>query len=302
MKRLLFFSAVLVTLLASGVGVAHGALEAPTLTYSQSVQGVTTWKWTLDEPQNKNEPENMRTFLRFMTEPELIRGIFRYSTASWNAGGEEPRCAEVRAVKLGSPNEESAWSSEVCTPGFVTACETKFCLEGATFRFDGFNMFYVNSRNNDLQSCGETVSTSELEGAFEKQVGAEAVRAWFFQPTATAEGKRNWIAFDNTLSVAAAHHLKVIVALQNQWSNCVRSEFGYKTQAWYEKGYKEKQGTALTSYREYVKEVVERYKNNPTILTWQLVNESEAKTASSGSCEEANAEKAALFFYAEAFA
>jgi endo-1,4-beta-mannosidase len=38
------------------------------------------------------------------------------------------------------------------------------------------------------------------------------------------------------------------------------------------------------SYRRWVGEVVARYKDNPTILAWQLVNEAEAKTYYGGPC------------------
>jgi hypothetical protein len=93
--------------------------ETPTLTFSLS-EGNTTWKWTLNEPQNTLEPENMRTLLRFSTEPSnQIRGIFKYPVQSWNAGSLEPKCAQVRAVKIFPgplPNEESAWSPLVCDP------------------------------------------------------------------------------------------------------------------------------------------------------------------------------------------
>ena len=37
-------------------------------------------------------------------------------------------------------------------------------------------------------------------------------------------------------------------------------------------------------YRDWVAEVVTRYRNDPTVLAWQLVNEAEAKTAYGGSC------------------
>jgi hypothetical protein len=93
--------------------------ETPTLTFSLS-EGNTTWKWTLNEPQNTLEPENMRTLLRFSTEPpNQIRGIFKYPVQSWFAGSLEPKCAQVRAVKIFPgplPNEESAWSPLVCDP------------------------------------------------------------------------------------------------------------------------------------------------------------------------------------------
>jgi hypothetical protein len=94
-------------------------VETPTLSFSLS-EGNTTWKWTLNEPLNTLEPENMRTLLRFSSEPpNQLRGIFKYPVQSWFAGSLEPKCAQVRAVKIFPgplPNEESAWSPLVCDP------------------------------------------------------------------------------------------------------------------------------------------------------------------------------------------
>ena len=40
------------------------------------------------------------------------------------------------------------------------------------------------------------------------------------------------------------------------------------------------------SYRDWVAEVVARYKDDPTILAWQLVNEPEVKNSEFGPCED----------------
>jgi hypothetical protein len=62
----------------------------------------------------------MRTLLRFSTEPpNQVRGIFKYPVQSWFAGSLEPKCAQVRVVRIFPgplPNEESSWSPLVCDP------------------------------------------------------------------------------------------------------------------------------------------------------------------------------------------
>jgi endo-1,4-beta-mannosidase len=61
---------------------------------------------------------------------------------------------------------------------------------------------------------------------------------------------------------------------------------GYKNKAWYRKGYRTvPTGPSLpATYREWVAEVVTRYRHDPTILTWQLVNEAETATGLDETC------------------
>ena len=116
--------------------------------------------------------------------------------------------------------------------------------------------------------------------------GKNALRSWFFQQLATTNGVRDWSAFDRTLAAARAHGYKVIATLIDQWGDCGATNglgYGYKTAAWYEGGYEQPDPSATVSYRDWVQEVVARYKDNPTILAWQLVNEPEV-----GSCDDVN--------------
>ena len=110
--------------------------------------------------------------------------------------------------------------------------------------------------------------------------GSEVFRAWFFQSLATTNGQRDWSAFDHTLAVAKAHGVKVVVTLGNQWGSCEGSQ--YLTDSWYTGGYKTQVISGDTvPYRQFVQEIVSRYKNDPTIAMWQLINEAEIKTGKS---------------------
>ena len=114
------------------------------------------------------------------------------------------------------------------------------------------------------------------------------MRAWFFQALATAGGVRDWSAIDHTLAVAQSHGTKVIVTLGNQWQDCDGLNGGagsFKDEAWYTGGYTQPDPAGTVSYRDWVAEIVERYKNDSTILAWQLMNEAEVKPSEgSGSC------------------
>ena len=158
-------------------------------------------------------------------------------------------------------------------------------LNGAPYRFTGLNIYNANSVNN----CWYTLGTGDGLDSSLADIGAgkEAFRAWFFQYQATRSGARDWSVFDHTLAVARARGVKVVATLTNQWGQCEGYSYptGYRTESWYQSGYRTTPGPGVpATFREWVAEVVTRYKDDPTILAWQLVNEAEAKTAYSGSC------------------
>jgi len=112
--------------------------------------------------------------------------------------------------------------------------------------------------------------------------GQEAVRVWFFQRLATTNGARDWSAFDTTLAAARARGVRVIATLTDHWGAC---ENGVKkTDAWYAGGYASTVAAPdIATYKNWVREVTARYRNDPTIMMWQLVNEAETPRAD-GSC------------------
>ena len=77
------------------------------------------------------------------------------------------------------------------------------------------------------------------------------IGAWFFQALATSAGARDWNGIDHTLSVAAAHGVRVIATLGNQWIHCDGPAGGagsYKDDAWYTNGYKQPDAAGSESY------------------------------------------------------
>jgi mannan endo-1,4-beta-mannosidase len=192
--------------------------------------------------------------------------------------------ADVAVPALGTANTSS--------DGFVTRAGTKLRLSGQPFRFTGLNIYNANSVDNCWYTLGAV--NEEVGHALHRSLerigsGNEVIRAWFFQSLATTDGVRDWSAFDNTLEVARRHGIKVVATLGNQWWHCEGwgdEAEGYKTESWYGSGYRTLAGTPgmPATYRRWVREVVSRYKDDPTILAWQLMNEAEAKTAYEGSC------------------
>jgi mannan endo-1,4-beta-mannosidase len=173
-------------------------------------------------------------------------------------------------------------------PGFVERDGTRLVLDGAPYVFTGLNIY------NAATSSGWCWYPMAGNGVLDESLsaigpGKEAFRAWFFQFEATVDGQRDWTNFDRTLATARAHNLKVIPVLVDQWGNCEGwpdPSSGYKNEAWYRDGYRtQPTGPGLpATYRDWVAEVVTRYRDDPTILAWQLVNEAEAATGFGGDC------------------
>jgi hypothetical protein len=176
-------------------------------------------------------------------------------------------------------------STAVATPqGFVTV--ERRCLDSEPYVFTGINIYNANNTSGCWYSfsTGSTLTESFARIAGE---GPKVVRAWFFQGLATSAGSRDWSAIDNTLAVAAAHNTKVIVTFANQWRDCDGVNGGagiYKDESWYTTGYTQPDPAGTVSYRDWVVEIVDRYKNNPSVLAWQLMNEAEVKPSESAGC------------------
>jgi alpha-tubulin suppressor-like RCC1 family protein len=169
---------------------------------------------------------------------------------------------------------------------FITRQGAELRLNGDPYRFTGINIYNANSDG----TCGPAFGAGpELDEALSLiGSGAMVMRAWFFQSMATVDGQRDWSAFDHTLSTAAGRGVLVIPTLANQWPDCEPAS-GFKAETWYETGYTQPDPSGTVSYRDFVAEVVDRYKNDPTIAFWQLMNEAEVKPSQNSAVCSADA-------------
>ena len=198
------------------------------------------------------------------------------------ASAISPRDARTTAAQpiLYSRAEPVVYSASL--PNFVTRSGATLLLNGRPYRFTGLNIYNANNQGQCWYELGTTASLDQTLTAIGP--AQNVFRAWFFQSLATRDGQRDWSTFDATLAAARAHDERVIATLGNQFSDCEGPAPVRRTEAWYRFGYASlRDGGMAESYRAWVAEVVARYRDDPTILAWQLLNEASVVSAS-GRC------------------
>jgi mannan endo-1,4-beta-mannosidase len=157
---------------------------------------------------------------------------------------------------------------------FVTRRGNRLYLSSLPYRFAGLNIYNANSRN--VSTCWYTLNEGDgLSQTLDQLRGQNVFRADFYQGLALTNGQRDWSAFDKTLAVAAAHNMKVAASLSGEGGTCKDYPADtHKLEPWYQQGYTQPEASGV-SYHDWVKEIVTRYKDNPTILLWQPMGEAE---------------------------
>lgn len=203
------------------------------------------------------------------------------------------------------------FSAEAAAKGFVTVENGQFMLNGEQFRFVGTNNYYMHYSTDMMQ-------TDVIEDAAE--MGFDVLRIWGFQigpnrdhnsyglnepakngnpgsygvpeKYQTTSKKPNEFGYprdiferlDYTIAEAGKHGIKLVIALNNYWSDFGGLQQASTWQRWFnlekptdfytDKGCKE-------AYKDYVKTLLTRvntytgipYNEDPTIMTWELMNE-----------------------------
>ena len=167
--------------------------------------------------------------------------------------------------------------------GLVTRCGAQLCLDGAPYRFTGANAYELATLWGSNTGCGSQVD--DLAGFFgqfrpHSMVRVSAAQQQAFNPTT---GRLDWTGLDRVVAAAKAADQKLILTLANNWAGC--DDGARKDQAWYDGGYRaarNARGVAPLPFLDYLQQVVTRYQDSPALGMWELVNEPDAPTCSTG--------------------
>ncbi|KAL0956595.1 hypothetical protein HGRIS_002732 [Hohenbuehelia grisea] len=203
------------------------------------------------------------------------------------------------------PTSQPPSSSTSTTPvptGYVKTSGTRFTLNGAKYTVVGANSYWIGLTG---------LSNADMNKAFSDiaKAGGTTVRTWGFNEVTTSSGHWNYYQlwngatptinsgatglqnFDNVVAAAKANGLRLIVALTNNWSDYggmdvyVKQILGSDNHDLFYTDSK-----VIAAFKNYVNTFVTRYKNDPTILGWELANEPRCRGStgtSTGTCTPA---------------
>lgn len=156
---------------------------------------------------------------------------------------------------------------------FVQANGQDLYLNGALYKSIGVNRYNLLTRHTDSGNigCANTFSEDEIEDMFGQlqSLGVTTVRFWVFQ-SFTKSGE-DMSRFNYVLDAADRHNIKVVPVFENHWADC--TEGNVKSTSWYASGYQSPYGSYPLSLKAYIEKIVPQYKDRPTILAWEIMNE-----------------------------
>lgn len=187
-------------------------------------------------------------------------------------------CAERTGVGCSWQPNDPGCSSRTpgCAPGacrkgdpFVRRVETKLLLNGQSFRFVGVGAWGLLQPGR-CRSVEENEQEAWVEQAFDELVPAQATvaRLFAFQNVLGAGG-RDYTLIDRAVASARRAGIRLLLVLEHDQGDC--SQGGARDEDWYRAGYLAPDGSYALAYREHVRALGERYRDEPSVLGYQLM-------------------------------
>jgi mannan endo-1,4-beta-mannosidase len=193
--------------------------------------------------------------------------------------------------------------------GFVVRQGSQLLLDGKPFRFTGTDAYQLATNYKVNIGCGpQPPSVSAMIDSFP---AGSVIRFWAFQPMAVnvATHARDWTVLDQVVHAAELHGVKLVMTLSDQSGTC--DDGHWHDLAWYQGGYRRihddnGKNADVTSWWDWMQEIVTRYADSPAVAYWEPVNEPEASNCEPGfsgtgcyghnPCPGGNAEALRAFF------
>jgi len=251
-----------------------------------------------DPSTNCRRPHAWRAGRRLALEVLENRRVLSgwLGTVSVETSHDQEQCLNDPVVVQGDETGQDEGNG-----AFVTVEGTDFYLDGRKFRFAGTNAYYLWYGAFDPSSVqpNQGCVTELLDDA--EALGLNVIRTWgsaegvwkygyCFQPTLGDYDEATFAHFDRVVQEAANRNLKLIVTLVNNWS-----DFGgmnrYNT--WCGAGSHDEfytNASTKAAYQNYVRYFLNRensltgvlYKEDPTIMAWELANEPRCRSDPTG--------------------
>jgi hypothetical protein len=156
-------------------------------------------------------------------------------------------------------------------PGFVGARGPHLVRDGKPFRFVGVNCFELADYAGQADDIFKKLAAHHVK----------VVRFWAFQKHCGPTG-RDFGRFEAIVGAARRHDLLLLPVIENHWLHCTYdNNEEWKPTAWYAGGWRtDRYGGAPLTYREYARALAGRFRGEPLILCWQLMNEAEIEPTS----------------------
>lgn len=156
---------------------------------------------------------------------------------------------------------------------FVTANGDQLYVDNHIFRSIGVNRYNLLAYDTS-RHCANSFTEKDIDTMFANlhTIGVTSIRFWLFQ-SFTNSGQ-DLKRFNYILKKAKQYNIRLIPVFENHWHDCTQGEI--KPDAWYQSAYLKPYGTYPLSLKAYIGKVVPLYKDNPTILAWQVMNEAES--------------------------
>ena len=104
------------------------------------------------------------------------------------------------------------------------------------------------------------------------------LKIWAFQSYAGASGTE-FSSFERIVAAARRAGVRLIFVLENHWNDCSRGPT--RDDAWYATGHAAPYGGYARSFPEYARALVGHFRDEPTVLAWELMHEAHGEDFSS---------------------